>query len=84
MYLPQRLSLGPLFFLIHIDNLSSDIVSLVKQKYVPACVCAYVSVIWLGDLQIQLEVPFLGSCIGKINEFLKFLVVESEEMVLKL
>ena len=32
---PQRFILGPLFFLIHINNLSNDIVALaIKQRYV--------------------------------------------------
>ena len=32
---PQRSMLGPLFFLIHINNLSNDIVALaIKQRYV--------------------------------------------------
>ena len=32
---PQRSILGPLFFLIHINNLSNDIVALaIRQRYV--------------------------------------------------
>ena len=38
----------------------------------------------IGDLQIQLKVPSLISCIGKIDKFPKFLVVASEHIVLKL
>ena len=36
--------LGPIFFLIDINNLSNDIVSLVKQKYVNAHVSACIMV----------------------------------------
>ena len=32
---PQRPMLGPLFFLIHINNLSNDIIALaIKQRYI--------------------------------------------------
>ena len=41
---PQRSILGPLFFLIHINNLSNDIVALaIKQSYLHAHVCSYIS-----------------------------------------
>ena len=32
----------PLFFLIHINNLSNDIVSLAKQNSVHAHICSYI------------------------------------------
>ena len=42
--IPQRFTLGPLFFLIHINNLSNDIVALaIKQSYVHAHVCSNIS-----------------------------------------
>ena len=75
---PQRSILGPLFFLIHINNLSNDIVALaIKQSYLHA-VCSYISGAWVEDLQIQLKVSFLISCVGKIDKFPKFLVVVCE------
>ena len=38
---PQRFILGPLFFLIHINNLSNDIVALaIKRSYVHNHVCS--------------------------------------------
>ena len=37
---PQRSILRPLFFLIHINNVSNDIVALaIKQRYVYAHIC---------------------------------------------
>ena len=40
----KRFTLGPLFFLIHINNLSNDIVALaIKQNYVHAHVCSNIS-----------------------------------------
>ena len=54
------------------------------------CTCLYLSKNW-WDLNrgiqlegIQLKVPFLISCIGKIDTFRKFFVVFCEHMVLKL
>ena len=44
MYIPQRFILGPFFFLIHINNLYSNLVALViKQSYVYTHVCSYIS-----------------------------------------
>ena len=41
---PERSILGPLFFLIHINNLSNDILALaIKQRYVHVHVCSYIS-----------------------------------------
>ena len=40
----QRSILGPLFFLIHINNLSNNIVALaIKQCYLHADACSYIS-----------------------------------------
>ena len=74
---PQRSILGPLFFLIHINNLSNDIVA-IKQIYLHADVCSYISETLIEDLQIQLKVSLLISCVGKIDKFPKFLVVVCE------
>ena len=76
---PQRSILGPLFFLIHINNLSNDIVAhAIKQRYVQAHVCSYISGTWIEDPQIQLKVSFLTTCIRKIDKLPKFLVVLCE------
>ena len=45
---PKGPILGPLFFWIHINNLSDDIVSLAKQEFVNARVCAYINGNWIG------------------------------------
>ena len=75
----HRSILGPVFFLIHINNLSNDIVALaIKESYLHADVCSYISGTWIEDLQIQLKVSFLISCVGKIDKFPKFLVVVCE------
>ena len=76
--------IGFLFFLISIKNLSNDIVSLVKQKHVQcSCLCIYIIGTWIGDLQIWVKVPFLISCIGKIDKLFKVLVIGYEHRVLK-
>ena len=76
---PQRFILGPLFFLIHINNLSNNIVALaIKQSYVHTHVCPYISETWIEDPQIQLKMSFLISYIGKIDKFPKFSVVVCE------
>ena len=76
---PQRSIFGPLFFLIHINNLSNDIVTLaIKQSYLHAHVYSYISGTRIEDLQIQLKKSFLISCVGKIDKFPKFLVVVCE------
>ena len=76
---PQRFILGPLFFLIHINNLSNNIVALaIKQSYVHTHVCSYISETWIENPQIQLKMSFLISYIGKIDKFLKFSVVVCE------
>ena len=50
---PQGFILGPLLFLIHINKLSNDIVALaIKQSYLYAHVCSYISENWIEDLQI--------------------------------
>ena len=70
---PQTFILGPLFFLIHVNDLSSNIVALaIKQSYVHAHVCPYISETSIEDPQIQLKMPFLISYIGKIDKFPKF------------
>ena len=78
--LPQRYILGLLFFLIHINNLSNDIVValVIKQKYVDVNACSYIHETWIEDPQIQLKGSFLISCIGKIDKFPKFSVVVCE------
>ena len=76
---PQRFILGPLFFLIHINNLSNDIVALAfKQSYVHAHAYSYISETWIEDPQIQRKMSFLISCIDKIDKFPKFSVVVCE------
>ena len=76
---PQRFILGPLFFLIHINNLSNNIVALaIKQSYVHTHVCPYISETWIEDPQIQLKMSFLISCIGKIDKLPKFSVFVCE------
>ena len=45
---PKGPILGPLFFWIHINNLSDDIESLAKQEFVNARVCAYINGNWIG------------------------------------
>ena len=53
----QRSILGPLFFLI--NSLSNNIVALaIKQCYLHADACSYISGILTEDLQIQLKVFF--------------------------
>ena len=75
---PQRYILSPLF-LIHINNLSNDIVALdVKQRYADVQVCSYIHETWTEEPQIQLKGSLLISCIGKIDKFPKFLVVVCE------
>ena len=77
--LPQRFILGPLFILIQINNVPNDIVALaIKQSYVHAHVCSYISETLIEDPQIQLKMSFLISCIGKMDKFLKFSVVVCE------
>ena len=72
---PQRLILGPLFFLNHINNLSNNIAALaIKQSYVYTNVCSYISEAWIEDPPIQLKLSFLINYIGKIDKFPKFLV----------
>ena len=44
-----------LFFLICINKLSNKIASVVKQNYLNGGVCTYISITWIGDLQIQLD-----------------------------
>ena len=63
--LPHRSILNTLFFVIHINNLSYNIASHVKQKYAHAHVYLYVIDIWIGDPQIQQKAPFMISYIGK-------------------
>ena len=76
---PQRFILGPLFFLIHINNLPNKIVALaIKQSYVHTHVCSYISETWIENPQIQLKMSFLISYIGKIDKFPKFSVVVCE------
>ena len=76
---PQRFILGPLFFLIHINNLSNNIVALaIKHSYVHTHVCSYISETWIENPQIQLKMSFLISYIGKIYTFPKFSVVVYE------
>ena len=73
---PQRLILGPLFFLNHINNLCNNIAALaIKQSYVYANVCSYISEAWIEDPPIQLKLSFLINYIGKIDKFPKFSVV---------
>ena len=73
MYIPQRFILGPLFFLVHINNLSNNIVALaIKQSYVHTHVCLYISETWIEDPQVQLKISFLISYIGKIDKLPKF------------
>ena len=50
----------------------------IKQRYVHAHVCSYISGTWIEESQVQLKVSFLISCIGKIGKFPKFLVVVCE------
>ena len=72
---PQRFTLAPLFFLIHINNLSNNIVALnIKQSYVHTHVCSNISETWIEDPQILLKMSFLISYIGKIDKFPKFSV----------
>ena len=77
---PQRSILGLLFFQIHINKLSNDIVALaIKQKYVHAHVCSYyISEIWIEEGQIKLKVFFFITYTGKIDKLPKFLVVVCE------
>ena len=77
---PQRFILGPLFFLIHINNLSNAMVLLgIKQSYVHAHVCSYISETCIEDPPIQLKLSLLISGIGKIDKFPKFSVVVCEQ-----
>ena len=66
-----------LFLLVHINNLSNDIVSLVKQK------CAYTHILNRGPWN-STESAFLITCIGKIDKFPEFLAVVCKHTVLKL
>ena len=75
----QRFILGPRFFLIHINNLSNDIVVLaIKQSQVHAHVCSYINETWIDNPQCQLKMSFLISCVGKIDKFPKFSVAVCE------
>ena len=75
----KKYILGPLFFLIHINNLSIDIVALaIKQRNVDLRVCSYIHETRIKDPQIQLKGYFLISSIGKIDKFQTFLVVVCE------
>ena len=79
---PQRFILGTLFFLIHINNLSNNMIALaIKQSYAHTHACSYISETSIEDPQIQLKMSFflfLISYIGKIDKFPKFSVVVCE------
>ena len=76
---PQRFILDPLFFLIHINNLSNNIIALaIKQSYVYAHVCSFIKETWIEDPQIQLKMCFLISFVCKIDKFPTFSVAVCE------
>ena len=66
--------LGPLFFLIHINNLPNNIVALaIKQSYVHVHVCSYIS-----ETLKFFDLSFSISYTGKIDKFQNFSVVVCE------